>query len=144
MKYYLVSDWMTRDVVTAEPNTFMLEAHRLMRGNNIRRLPVVKRGKLVGIMTRSDVRSAEPSAATTLNVWEMNYLLAQLKVKDVMTKNPITVRPDDTIKRAAELMHENRIGALPVVEKDNHLVGIITESDVFRILISWFNEEHPE
>ena len=144
MKHYLVSDWMTKDVVTAEPDTFMLDAHRRMREHKIRRLPVVKRGRLVGIMTRSDVRSAEPSAATTLNVWEMNYLLAQLQVKNVMTSNPITIRPDDTIKRAAELMHDNRIGALPVVKNGNQLVGILTESDVFRILISWFNEEHSE
>lgn len=104
-------------------------------------MPVVKKGKVVGIMTRSDVRSAQPSSATTLNVWEMNYLLAKLKVKDVMTTDPFTIGPDDTIKRAAELMHQHRIGALPVVEKDGLLVGIITESDIFRILINWFNEE---
>ena len=144
MKRYLIRDWMTRDVVTAELKTPMLEAHKLMRERNIRRMPVLKRGKLVGIMTRSDVRSAEPSAATTLNVWEINYLLAQLKVKDVMSKNPITVRPEESIKRAAELMHEHRIGALPVIGERGQLVGIITESDIFRILISWFNEEHPE
>ena len=105
---------------------------------------MVKKGKVVGIMTRSDVRSAEPSMATTLNVWEMNYLLAQLRVRDVMTKKPITIHPEDTIKKAAELMHEHRIGALPVVDLQGQLVGIITESDVFRILINWFNEDMAE
>ena len=129
---------MTSEVYTEEPNTPMLEAHKLMREKGIRRMPVVRRGKVVGIMTRSDVRSAEPSSATSLNVWEMNYLLAQLRVRDVMTKKPFTIHPEDTIKKAAELMHEHRIGALPVVDSKDQLVGILTESDVFRILISWF------
>lgn len=141
MKNFLVKDWMTKEVYTAEPKTRMLEAHKLMREKGIRRMPVVRGGKVVGIMTRSDVRSAQPSSATTLNVWEMNYLLAELRVRDVMSKEVVTIRPEDTIKLAAELMHERRIGALPVVDEKGKLVGIITESDIFRVLIAWFNEE---
>lgn len=141
MKHFLVEDWMTRDVVTAAPDTPMLEAHKRMREKNIRRMPIVEGRKVVGIITRSDVRQAQPSDATSLNVWEMNYLLARLEVKDIMTKEVLTVRPDDTIKTAAELMYDNRIGALPVVDDENNLVGIITESDVFRTLITWFKEE---
>jgi acetoin utilization protein AcuB len=119
----------------------MLEAHRTMREKHVRRMPVVRKGKVVGIITRSDIRQAEPSEATSLNVWEINYLLSRLMVKDIMTKDVVTIRADDTIKTAASLMYQNRIGALPVVDEDGRLQGIITESDIFRILISWFNEE---
>ncbi len=137
----LVRDWMTADVITAEPKTLMLEAHKLMRQHNIRRMPVVQDGRVVGIVTRSDVRSAQPSSATTLNVWEMNYLLAQLEVKDIMSRDVVTVRPDDSIRTAAERLHEHRIGALPVVDENGRLAGIITESDIFRVIIHWFHDE---
>lgn len=141
MKHLLVKDWMTKDVVTAKPSTPMLEAHKMMRENKIRRMPVCKKGKVIGIITRSDVRQAEPSEATSLNVWEINYLLAKLEVKDIMTKPVTTVRENDTIKDAATLMYKKRIGSLPVIGSDDSLVGIITESDIFRVLIAWFNEE---
>jgi acetoin utilization protein AcuB len=144
MKNYLVKDWMITEVISADPHTPMLAAHSTMRERGIRRMPVVRKGKVVGIVTRSDVRQAEPSDATTLNVWEINYLLARLQVRDIMTKEVYTVAPDDTIKRAAELMHDHQIGALPVVSDDDTLVGILTESDIFRILISWFNEQMGE
>lgn len=141
MKHLLVKDWMNTVVISVTPKSPMLQAHRTMRENRIRRMPVVKKGKVVGIITRSDVRQAEPSDATSLNVWEVNYLLARLKVKDIMTKNVLTIGPEESIKTAASLMHDKQIGALPVVNKDGTLVGILTESDIFRILISWFNEE---
>jgi len=144
VKHLLVRDWMVSEVISVGPHEPMLAAHKLMREKNIRRLPVVENGRVIGIITRSDVRQAEPSSATTLNVWEMNYLLAKLQVQDVMSKSVVTLRPDDTIRTAATLMHENRFGALPVVDGQGHLVGIITESDIFRILIAWFNEEVGE
>ncbi|MGB4870060.1 MAG: CBS domain-containing protein [Candidatus Promineifilaceae bacterium] len=132
MKHLLVKDWMTTAVISVTPTEPMLAAHKLMREKNIRRLPVVANNKVVGILTRSDMRQAQPSSATTLNVWEMNYLLARLEVQDVMSKKVITLHPDDTIRTAATLMHQNRFGALPVVDDQDHLVGIITESDIFR------------
>ncbi len=142
MKHYLVMDWMQTKVISAGPNMGMLEAHRLMRSNKIRRPPIVSRNdKLIGIVTRSDVRQAEPSEATTLNVWEMNYLLAKLKLSNIMTANPLHVYAGDTIKKAATIMHENKIGALPVVDEEKRVIGILTESDIFRVLIEWFNEE---
>ncbi len=144
MKHLLVKDWMTSDVMVAEPSTPMLEAHKRMRENKIRRMPVCDGGKVVGIITRSDVRQAQPSDATSLNVWEINYLLAKLQVRDIMSKDVKTLHPEDTIKSAATLMYDNRIGALPVVDNEDKLVGIITESDVFRIMIAWFNEEVGE
>jgi acetoin utilization protein AcuB len=144
MKHLLIRDWMVTDVITVSPEEPMLSAHKLMRDKHIRRLPVVENGRVVGILTRSDVRQAEPSSATTLNVWEMNYLLARLQVKDVMSKSVLTVRPEDTIRDAATLMHKHRFGALPVINDQQQLIGIITESDIFRILIAWFNEEVGE
>ncbi len=144
MKNLFVKDWMTTDVIAVEPKTPMLEAHRLMRSKKIRRVPVVNQGKLTGIITRSDVREAEPSDATSLNVWEINYLLNKLMVKDIMSKDVLTIRPDDTIKTAASMMNDVKIGALPVVNNQSELVGIITESDIFRVLIAWFNEEVGE
>ena len=141
MKHLLVKDWMTKVVVTASPDTRMLDAHKLMRENKIRRMPVCKKDKVIGIVTKSDVRQAEPSDATTLNVWEINYLLAKLEVKDIMTHDVTTIKEDDTIKDAATMMYQLRIGALPVLGEDGKLAGIITESDIFRVLIAWFNEE---
>jgi acetoin utilization protein AcuB len=145
MKNLLVKDWMQKDVITGDRRMGMLDAHKLMRDHNIRRLPVVKaNGQLVGIVTRSDIRKAEPSGATTLNVWEMNYLLAKLQLQEIMTENVVTCKPDDTIKLVATKMQENKIGALPVVVDGDHIVGIITESDIFRVLIAWFNEQEGE
>ena len=136
-----VKDWMTRRVITVDPRTSLPDAHKLMRTNNIRRLPVVKRGRLVGIVTRSDIREASPSEATTLSIWEMHYQLSKLSVAVIMTKDPYTVTPDTTIKDAAKLMYTYKFGGLPVVNDAGELQGIMTESDIFRILIAWFDEQ---
>lgn len=145
MKNLLVQDWMQSDVITGNRRMGMLDAHKLMRDNNIRRLPVVNnKGQLAGIVTRSDIRKAEPSGATTLNVWEMNYLLAKLQLQEIMTADVITCQAKDSIKSVAVKMQENKIGAVPVVDDNNHIIGIITESDIFRVLIAWFNEEVGE
>ncbi len=142
MKHFLVKDWMTSDVLTARPKDLMIDAHKQMRERKIRRLPIVDdRGRLVGIVTRSDVRQAQPSDATTLTVWELNYLLAKLQLKDIMSREVVSVRPEDTIKTAAARLHDRQIGALPVVDEKNRVVGIITESDIFRVLIAWLSEE---
>lgn len=135
MKTELVKDWMTRDVITISPGTTLPEAHRIMTEHQIRRLPVVeKKGHLVGIVTQGDVRGAQPSEATSLSIWELNYLLATLKVKEIMTPNPVTVAQTATIAETAEMMLENRISGLPVVDERGALVGIITESDIFRMV----------
>ncbi|MCB0199201.1 MAG: CBS domain-containing protein [Caldilineae bacterium] len=141
MKDLHVKDWMTRRVITVDTRTSLPDAHKLMRTNNIRRLPVVDRGKLVGIVTRSDIREASPSEATTLSIWEMHYQLSKLSVGIIMTKDPYTVTPDTTIKDAAKMMYTYKIGGLPVVNEGGELQGIMTESDIFRILIAWFDEQ---
>lgn len=134
MKQELVKDWMTKAVVTINPEETLPEAHRMMTEQKIRRLPVLKDGHLVGMITRGDVRGAEPSGATSLSIWEINYLLARLKVLEIMRPNPSTISPDETIGEAARLMLENKISGLPVVDSAGQVVGIITESDIFRLV----------
>lgn len=137
MSQELVKDWMSRELITINVESCCLpKAHRLMADNHIRRLPVIdKKGHLVGIVTRGDVRGAEPSQATSLSIWELNYLLANLKIADIMTANPVTVNEDQTIGEAADLMLEHKISGLPVVNDGGELVGIITESDIFRMVV---------
>ncbi|MCB0154047.1 MAG: CBS domain-containing protein [Anaerolineae bacterium] len=135
MRKELVKHWMTRDVVTISPDTPLPEAHRLMSEKQIRRLPIVDHNRVVGIITLGDVREAEPSDATSLSIWEMNYLLAKQKVDSLMTKNPLTISPEATISEAARLMLEQKVSGLPVIDQNEKLVGIITESDVFRLIV---------
>ena len=135
MKEQLVQNWMTSDPITIASNATLPEAHRLMKENSIRRLPVVDNGKLVGIVTWGDIREAEASDAITLSVYELHTLLDKLQVGQIMTRNPITIRPTTSIARAAQIMLEHKIGGLPVVSHGK-LVGIITESDIFRVLVS--------
>jgi CBS domain-containing protein len=130
-----VSEWMTPKVITTRPSASISGAHQVMRENNIRRLPVVDNNKLVGVVTIGDVREASPSDATTLSIWELNYLWAQLTVEKIMTRNVYTLTPDTPILDAAELMLEHKISGLPVVDNKGELVGVITESDIFRMLI---------
>lgn len=135
MKQELVRDWMTREVVVVAPETTLPEAHRLMNDNQIRRLPVMKDGRLVGIVTRGDVRGAEASDATSLSVWELQYLITKIKIQEIMTLDPVTISQDSTIGEAARLMLDYKISGLPVVDGQGKLVGIITESDIFRIVV---------
>lgn len=136
MKEELVKDWMTADVVTADTDTTLPEAHKIMIERQIRRLPVMKNGRLVGMVTRGDVRGAEPSDATSLSIWEINYLLSRLKIEEIMTAQPITTRVTTTIGEVAELMLAHKISGLPVLDDQDNLVGIITESDIFRMVVS--------
>lgn len=145
MKNMLVKHWMTEDVIVGTPEMSLPNAHQLMKDKKIRRLPVVEHGhRLVGIISLSDVREAQPSSATSLSIWELNFLLSRLTVNEIMTHMVITVSPDDTLAKAANIMHKHKIGGLPVVDEDDKLVGIITESDLFRVLVAWFNEELEE
>lgn len=140
MERLLVKDWMTPDPITVDPDTTLPAAYHLMKLNAIRRLPVVdKEGRLVGIVTLGDIREARPKESTALNIWELHSLAASLTVRDFMSPHPITVTPDTSIQQAAKLLLEHKIGGLPVVEQDR-LVGIITETDIFRLLVEQFPE----
>lgn len=131
-----VKEWMSEKVVSASPSMRISEAHQVMKDAKIRRLPVVNgQGVLVGIVTIGDVREASPSDATTLSIWELNYLWAQLTVERIMTQKVLTVTPETPILTAAEMMLENKISGLPVVDDKGRVVGMLTESDVFRMLV---------
>lgn len=145
MKTELVANWMTPDPITIAPDTSLTDAHELLRDHNIRRLPVVNRkGELVGIVTLGDIREASPSDATTLSIWEMNYLLAKLQIEEIMTPDPITVNASDTIAEAARLMMENKVSGLPVLDAKGNMVGIITESDIFRLVVQEWTQAEAE
>jgi len=146
MQKKLVRNWMTADPVTITDDVSLIDAHNLLVEHDIRRLPVIdENGILVGIVTLGDIREASPSDATSLSIWEMNYLLAKLKVKKIMTPDPITIYPTYTIAQAANFMLENKVSGLPVVDPGGKLVGIITESDIFRLVVqSWEEEEDDD
>lgn len=131
----LVRERMSSPIIAVDPNMPIMEALKLMQDKGIRRTPVLdKKGNLIGIVSDKDLLNAAPSDATTLSVWEMNYLLAQVKVKDVMTKKVLTVTEDTPIEEAAYVMVQNKIGGMPVM-RGNQVVGLITETDLFKIFL---------
>lgn len=133
-----VSKRMTKNPITVSPDTPVPEAREKMKKENIHRLPVIdKHNKLVGIITEKDILYASPSTATTLDVYEMANLLSKLKVKSVMTKEILSVTPDTILEEAARIIADNKIGGLPVMDKDL-LVGVITESDLFHVFLELF------
>lgn len=130
----LVGERMTHPVIPVHPETSVPEALTLMRREKIRRLPVVDHGRLVGIVTDRDLLHASASSATTLSVWELNYLLSKLTVAKVMCADVLTVAENTPIEEAARIMADNKIGGLPVMRGD-HIVGMITETNLFRVLL---------
>jgi acetoin utilization protein AcuB len=131
----LVRERMSKNPATTTPDTSVTDALRLMREKKVRRLPVMdSHGKLVGIVADQDLLYASPSPVSSLSVWEMNYLLAKLKVEEVMTRQVITVIEDTPVEEAARIMVDNKIGGLPVM-RGGQLAGIITETDLFKIFL---------
>jgi acetoin utilization protein AcuB len=128
-----IRDVMTKNPITVDSETLVLDAQRIMKENSIRRLPVVDKGNLVGIVTQHDLLQASPSPATSLSIHELNYLLAKMKVKEVMKRNPFTLTPDTPFEEALRIGQDKKIGSFPVMDKGK-LVGIITESDTVRFL----------
>lgn len=141
MRLELVRDWMTRDLVTVTPDTPAIEAGRLMSENGVRRLPVVADGALLGIVTLGDIRGARAATASGLDLWELNYRLTQLPVSEIMSSDVLTARPDETVGEAAARMMDNKIGGLPVVDARGNLCGILTESDIFRLVVREWRQE---
>lgn len=139
----LIREYMTSDPITVSPTTPVPVALRLMRDKNVRRLPVVTEdGQLAGIVSDKDLLYASPSPATTLAVWEIPDLLARIKVKDVMTRDVITVSPKTPVEEAARIMADNKIGGLPVMAGPT-LVGIATETDLFKLLLELLGGRRP-
>jgi len=134
----LVKNRMTKNPITVKPDLPVAEALEWMRREKVRHFPVVdKKGKLVGMVARDDLLYASPSPVTTLSVWEVTYLMSQVTVDEVMTKEVVTTTEDAPIEEAARLMYDNRIGSL-VVMRDGLVVGIITEADLFEAFLDLF------
>ncbi len=131
-----VQEWMTATPYTCTPETTLADANDILDEWGFRRLPVVdEAGDLIGMISRSDLRSASPSSITSLSLFEVNYMWAKLTVADVMTVDVATIAPTDSMKQAGELMLTHKVSALPVVE-GRRLVGILTETDILRFLVS--------
>lgn len=131
----LVQHWMTRNPITVEGDMPCLEARLILKEKKIRHLLVVERGKLIGVVTDRDLKQAAPSGATALDVYELNYLLLKMKVRDLIKRNPITIKPTNSVEKAAVLMHDHKIGCLPVVDDAGALVGLITEADLLKVMV---------
>lgn len=129
-----VEQWMNRDLVTVSPDESFRTAMHLIRQKGIRHIPVVEGKRLVGIVTDRDLRQAAPSGATSLSIHELHYILERLTVREVMTKQVVTIRPEQTVEEAALLLLGHRIGGLPVV-RDGELCGIITETDILQAFL---------
>lgn len=129
-----VGERMSRPVISVAPETPINDALHLMRSERIRRAPVVSHGKLVGIISMKDLLNASPSNATTLSVWELNYLLSKLTVEPIMSREILSVTEDTPIEEAARIMADKRVGGLPVV-RSGEVVGMITETDLFKIFL---------
>ncbi len=135
LKDIFVKDYMSATVISVTAETPITQAHQIMKKNNIRRLPVMDNNNLEGMVTIGDVREASPSGATTLSIWELNYLWSQIKVGSIMSKEVLTVHANEPIINAAKLMYDNKISGLPVLDVVGRVIGVITESDIFRMVI---------
>ena len=139
----LVRDRMSSPAVTVTPEIQFQDALKLMRERQFRRLPVVdNQSRLVGIVAERDLLYASPPPATLLSGLELNYVLTVRRVDEIMTRNVLTATPDTFVEDAARLMVDNKVGGLPVVDEDNHVVGVITETDVFRAFIELYRAGH--
>ncbi len=132
----LIKDWMSRPVITIDENDSMQKAIQLLKEHHIKTLPVMKKGTLTGIITDRDLKKKSASDATTLEVHELIYLISKIKVKEIMTPNPIKVPFDYTVEETAEVLLKHNISGVPVLDHDGKIVGIITQTDIFRSLIS--------
>lgn len=128
----LIKDWMATAMLTVDANTSVMRATRTMKDNKIRRLPVLSHGKLAGIITDRDLKEASPSSTTDIDLHEMYYLLSEMKVKEVMTPNPISLYENDTLAKAALVMLRETISGLTILDSDGNLVGLLSETDILR------------
>jgi len=132
----LVKNWMSKNVETVGPDDSMLDAVNRMREHKILMLPVMDGGKLVGVITDRDIKRASASDASTLEIHELMYLISKIKVRDIMSKKVVTVPEDYTVEETAEVLLANRISGVPVVDKAGKITGVISQTDIFRVLIS--------
>lgn len=139
-----VRDVMTSPAIVIAPETTLPVATALMKNKNVRHLPVVENGRLVGMVSRGDLREASISASINADQYELHFMLSRLTVGKLMTRKVHTVTPDAPVVYAAELMTENKIAGLPVVDPDGAVIGIITESDLLKMLVRKLREAEEQ
>ncbi|MCL1986255.1 MAG: CBS and ACT domain-containing protein [Betaproteobacteria bacterium] len=132
----LVKNWMSTPAITIDIHSSMQEAMTLLNTHNISILPVMDRTRLVGVVTDGDLKKASPSGASSLGAHELLYLLSTIQIKDIMAKKPITVPADFTIEETAEILMDNRISGVPVLDRHGGVIGVITDADLFKVIIS--------
>jgi acetoin utilization protein AcuB len=136
-----VSDWMTRNPITIDASATIIEAIHLLKEKNIRRLPVMKDGKLAGIVTERMLLSYSPGKSTALDAWEVHYLLAKTPVTAAMNPKPHTVGPDSDLADAAQLIHDRKLNGITVVDASGKLVGLLTTTNALEALVHFAREE---
>ncbi len=132
----LVNDWMSAPAITVDIQDSMHRAVELMTERTIGMLPVLDNGRLVGIVTDRDLKRAAPSPVVMFDIKQIMYHLARVKIEAIMSRNPVTVRPDLTIEETAQLLRENNISGCPVLDRQDEVAGVITKNDIFRALTS--------
>jgi acetoin utilization protein AcuB len=143
MKKTKVSDWMTRNPVTIDASATIVEAIHLLKEKNFRRLPVMRNGKLVGIVTERMLLTFTPGKSTSLDTWELHYLLARTPVTEAMNPKPNTITADTDLVDAAQLIHDRKLNGITVVNEGGELVGILTTTNALEALI-WFAREYQK
>lgn len=139
----IIVDRMKKNPATASPDMSISDASAKMKAEKVHRLPVLDDSKhLVGVISEKDILLAAPSPASTLSTYEINYLLSRLKVKNIMSRNPVTITRETTIEEAVKLMVDNDLSCLPVMD-DGYLAGIVSKSDLFKILLEMLGAKHP-
>lgn len=128
----LIKDWMASKILTIDENTSVMRATRMMKENQVRRLPVLAHGKLVGMITDRDLKEASPAKTNSLDIHELHYLLSEMRVKEVMTPRLISLGAEDALEKAAIVMLQNKISGLPILDESGNLVGLLSETDVLR------------
>jgi acetoin utilization protein AcuB len=131
-----VERWMTRNPITIESDATVIEAIHLMKERKIRRLPVMKKGEIAGILTEKMVKDFMPSKATTLDTWELHYLLSKTPVTEAMNPKPYLVSPDTDLTEAAALLHDKKLNGVLVVDEKQNLIGILTTTNALEALIA--------
>jgi len=132
----LVKNWMSKPVITVDVNDSMDKAIKLLKQHDINMLPVMEKGRLVGIVADRDLKKASASNATSLEIHELLYIISTIKVKELMTKDPITVPYDYTVEETAQVLLKHKISGVPVIDREGEMVGAITQTDLFRLIIS--------
>ena len=133
----LVKNWMSRPAITIDANAYMQDAVKLLKKHNIRNLPVIQNGRLVGFVTDKDLSRAAASEVTRLeHIPELLYMITNIKIQDIMNRDLITILQNQTVEQVAKILLQNRLQAAPVVDNDGNLVGVITQTDIFRVLVS--------